>query len=142
MPVASTTSTVVVSSSVAPINLQAAATADRTISGTAILNPLSTTEVAYVTAKQSFATGPTVSIKYQGADVTTGAYSLSLPTVAPQLAPYSATLPLVFATKTDTTPGTGKYKLEASAIGYTTASMPSVDISTANQTAVNFTLIP
>ncbi|OGB02013.1 MAG: hypothetical protein A3E79_13510 [Burkholderiales bacterium RIFCSPHIGHO2_12_FULL_61_11] len=142
VPVASTTSTVVVSSSVEPINLQAAATANRIISGTAILNPLSTTEAAYVTAKQSFATGPTVSIKYQGADVTTGAYSLSLPTVAPQLVSYSATLPLVFVTKTDTTPGTGKYKLEASANGYTTASMPSVDISTANQTAVNFTLIP
>ncbi|MFD2270642.1 hypothetical protein ACFS07_04555 [Undibacterium arcticum] len=142
VPVASTTSTVVVSTSAAPISLAAAATADRTISGIASLNPVSSTEVAYVTAKQSFAAGPTVAIKYQGADVTTGAYTLSLPTVAPQLAPYSATLPLVFATQTTTTPGTGKYKLEASANGYTTLSILSVDISVANQTAVNFALIP
>ncbi|MFD2270644.1 hypothetical protein ACFS07_04565 [Undibacterium arcticum] len=142
VPVASTTSTVVVSTNAAPISLAAAATADRTISGIASLNPVSSTEVAYVTAKQSFATGPTVAIKYQGADVTTGAYTLSLPTVAPQLAPYSATLPLVFTTQTNTTPGTGKYKLEASANGYTTLSILSVDISVANQATVNFALIP
>jgi len=142
VPVASTTSTVMVSSSAAPINLLAAATGPGVISGTVTLNPPSSTEVAFVTAKQSFAAGPTVAVKYQGVDVSTGAYALTLPIVAPQLAPYSATLPLVFTTQTNTVPGTGKYKVEAAANGYVTQTAASVDISTVNQNAVNFTLTP
>lgn len=143
VPVASTTSTVVVSSGVTPINLQVSATPPGTISGTAILNPVSITEVGYVAAKQSFASGPTVTIKYQGADLTTGAYALAnLPTVAPQLAQYSITLPLAFSTQSNTVPGTGKYAVEASATGYLTQLNPSVDITTLNQTGINFTLTP
>ena len=142
VPVASTTSTVVVSTNVDPINLIAAASGPGVISGTVTLNPPSSTEVAFVTAKQSFATGPTVAVKYQGVDVSTGAYALTLPIVAPQLAPYSTTLPLVFISQSNTVPGTGKYKVEAAANGYTTQAISSVDISTANQSAVNFTLMP
>lgn len=141
VPVASTTSVVKVSSNVAPIGLPVAASG--TIGGTALLNPVSATEVAYVAAKQSFAAGPTVTIKYQGADVISGAYTLSqLPVAAPWFAPYSATLPIIFAAQTNTTPGTGKYRVEASANGYATQFTPSVDISTANQSGVNFTLLP
>ncbi|MNN68063.1 hypothetical protein D3C81_1837390 [compost metagenome] len=103
---------------------------------------MSTTELATVSAKQSFAAGPTVTVKYQGVDIATGAYALTLPTVAPQLAPYSATLPLVFTAQANTLPGTGKYKVEAAANGYAVQSLPSVDISTANQLGVSFTLIP
>ena len=142
VPVASTTSTVVVSTNVDPINLIAAASGPGVISGTVALNPPSSTEVAFVTAKQSFATGPTVAVKYQGVDVSTGAYALTLPIVAPQLAPYSTTLPLVFISQSNTVPGTGKYKVEAAANGYVTQAISSVDISTANQSAVNFTLMP
>ncbi|TNC79086.1 DUF4382 domain-containing protein [Janthinobacterium lividum] len=142
VPVATTTSTTTLSSASAPINLVAAATAPGIIGGTVALAPVSTTELATVSAKQSFAAGPTVTVKYQGADIATGAYALTLPTVAPQLAPYSATLPLVFTAQANTLPGTGKYKVEAAANGYAVQSVPSVDISTANQLGVSFTLIP
>lgn len=143
VPVASTTSTVVVSSNSTPIDLQAAATPPGAISGTVVLNPVSATEIAYVAAKQSFSAGPTVTIKYQGADVASGAYALSnLPTVAPQLGQYSAALPIMFATQPNTTPGTGKYVVEASANGYVTQSNLSVNVTTGNQPAINFTLTP
>jgi hypothetical protein len=143
VPVFTSVSISPVSTALVPINLQSAATAEGTISGTVTLNPASATEVSYVAAKQSFASGPTVTIKYQGADLATGAYTLSnLPTVAPQLAHYSALLPLTFATQSNTTPGTGKYIVEASANGYVTQTNPSVDISTANQSGINFTLTP
>ena len=142
VPVATATSTTTLSSASAPINLVAAATAPGIIGGTVALAPVSTTELATVSAKQSFAAGPTVTVKYQGVDIATGAYALTLPTVAPQLAPYSATLPLVFTAQANTLPGTGKYKVEAAANGYAVQSVPSVDISTANQLGVSFTLIP
>lgn len=142
VPVATATSTTTLSSASAPINLVAAATAPGIIGGTIALAPVSVTEVATVSAKQSFAAGPTVTVKYQGVDIATGAYALTLPTVAPQLAPYSATLPLVFTAQANTLPGTGKYKVEAAANGYAVQSVPSVDISTANQLGVSFTLIP
>jgi hypothetical protein len=143
VPVASTTSTVVVSSNSTPIDLQAAATPPGAISGTVVLNPVSATEIAYVAAKQSFSAGPTVTIKYQGVDVASGAYALSnLPTVAPQLGQYSAALPIMFATQPNTTPGTGKYVVEASANGYVTQSNLSVNVTTGNQPAINFTLTP
>ncbi|MNK70650.1 hypothetical protein D3C87_900800 [compost metagenome] len=142
VPVATATSTTTLSSASAPINLVAAATAPGIIGGTVALAPVSITEVATVSAKQSFAAGPTVTVKYQGVDIATGAYALTLPTVAPQLAPYSATLPLVFTAQANTLPGTGKYKVEAAANGYAVQSLPSVDISTANQLGVSFTLIP
>lgn len=141
VPVAGTTSVTPLSTSGAPISLLAAGTPDRGISGTVTMTPASS-EVAYVAAKQSFAAGPSVTVKYQGANLTTGTYALSLPVVAPQLAAYSATLPLVFVTKTDTTPGTGKYKMEASATGYSTGVIPSVNISATGQSGVNFSLIP
>jgi hypothetical protein len=143
VPVATPISIAMVSTALAPINLQTAATATGAISGTVTLNPASTTAVGYVSAKQSFASGPMVTIKYQGADLATGAYTLSnLPTAAPQLAQYSALLPLIFTSQTNTTPGTGKYIVEVSATGYATQTTPSVDISTANQAGVNFTLTP
>ncbi|MGX9772728.1 DUF4382 domain-containing protein [Janthinobacterium aestuarii] len=142
VPVATATSTTTLSSASAPINLVAAATAPGIIGGTVALAPVSITEVATVSAKQSFAAGPTVTVKYQGVDIATGGYALTLPTVAPQLAPYSATLPLIFTAQANTLPGTGKYKVEAAANGYAVQSVPSVDISTANQLGVSFTLIP
>lgn len=140
VPVASTTSVVKVSSAAAPIGLPAAATG--AISGLVTLNPASD-EVAYVAAKQSFAAGPTVTVKYQGANLETGAYTLSnLPTTAPLFAQYSATQPIVFTPQANTVPGTGKYKVEASANGYATQFTPSVNISTTNQSGVDFTLVP
>lgn len=142
VPVASTSSTVALSSSAVPIMLLAATSGPGVISGSVTLNPPDSAVVPYVTAMQSFAAGPSVSVKYQGVNLSSGAYSLTLPIVAPQLAPYSASLPLVFVSKTDTLPGTGKYKLEAAASGYATQNVASVDISTSNQSGLDFTLVP
>jgi hypothetical protein len=135
IPVVSTTSTVVVSSSTAPITLPADTT-PRTISGTALLNPVSSTEVAFVAAKQSFASGPTVTVKYQGADLNTGAYSLTLPTAAPLFGTFG-TLPI---TLTPATALAGKYSASASAQGYVTQTT-TADISAA-PVVQNFTLVP
>jgi len=141
VPVATTSSNTVLSTASAPINL--AASTSGSISGVVTLAPASTTEPAYVAAKQSFAAGPTVTIKYQGADLVSGAYTLArLPIAAPQYTMYSATLPLVFTQNLTTTPGAGKYKVDASATGYTAKSVSTVDISAASQSNVNFALIP
>lgn len=138
VPVASTTSTTVLSTAAAPIML--APGNSGSIGGAVTLNPASG-EAVYVSAKQSFASGPTVTITYQGADLATGAYTIaSLPVSAPQYATYSASLPLSFAASTATTPG--KYRVEAAAAGYATKAVEAVDITAANQTNVNFSLTP
>ncbi|OGB26745.1 MAG: hypothetical protein A3I66_21535 [Burkholderiales bacterium RIFCSPLOWO2_02_FULL_57_36] len=140
VPVASTSSRVDVSTSAAPIVLQTSAT--RNIGGTVLLSPSSTTEVGYVAAQQTFAAGPKVTVKYRGADISNGTYSLaSLPTAAPQYGQYSATLPITLTTQTTTTPGTGKYLLEASALGYVTQTNASVDLTPADQSGIDFTLV-
>ncbi len=133
-----TTSIVPVSTVGTPTSLQTAATPGRAISGTVTLSP-SFTEVAYVAAQQTFAAGPKVTIKYQGADLSNGSYTLSnLPTAAPQLGLYSVTLPIALVTKLDTTPGTGKYSVEASGIGLVSKTVTPVDITTVDQTNINF----
>lgn len=140
VPVSATASTAL-STTAAPISLAVSTTAS--ISGTALLVPASATEAVYVAARQSFAAGPTVTVKYQGADLLTGAYAIAnLPVAAPQYAVYSATLPLVFAANTSSTPGTGKYSVEATATGYKAQVNPMVDVSVTNATAVNFSLVP
>lgn len=141
VPVASATSTVAVSTSTAPIRLVTAATPPGSISGTVTLTPASATESAYVAAKQSFANGPTVTIKYQGAEVATGVYSLAnLPTVPPLLGRYDATQPVTLTAQTNTVPGTGRYAVEASANGYAPQTSASIDISAASRTGIDFSL--
>ena len=143
VPVATTTSNTVLSTTSAPINLATSTSTSASISGVVTLAPASALEPAYVAARQSFAAGPTVTIKYQGGDLVSGAYTLArLPLAAPQYSAYSATLPLVFTQNVMTTPGAGKYKVEASATGYTARSVAAVDISVAAQSNVNFTLVP
>jgi hypothetical protein len=140
VPVASTTSTTALSTSAAPITM--ATSVNGTISGTVTLVPASTTEVAFVAAKQSFAAGPTVVIKYQGSDLTNGSYTLAkLPVAAAQYTTFSA-LPLSFTQSVNSVPGTGKYTLDVSANGYTTKVLTPVDISLANQSNVNVSLAP
>ena len=141
VPVASTTSTTVLSTPAMPIAM--AASASGAISGTASLTPVSATEAVYVAAKQSFAAGPTVTIKYQSANLTSGAYTLAkLPLAPAQYSAYSATRPLVFSQNLNSSPGAGKYTLDASASGYAMKSVTPVDISVANQANVNFSLTP
>jgi hypothetical protein len=139
VPVAASGSTVL-STTAAPLDLPVSTMGS--IAGTVTL-PANATEAAYVSAKQTFAAGPTVTVKYAGADVSTGAYTIAnLPVAAPRYAAYSATLPLTFATATTVLPGAGKYRVEASGTGYTTKAIDMVDISTANAAKVDFTLTP
>ncbi len=143
VPVATATTTVILNTKTTAIDLTTSITPAGIISGVVTLNPASSTEAAYVSAKQSFTAGPTVTIQYQGADIVSGEYSLSnLPTVAPQFAVYSATSPLQFSTPTGTLPGNGKYIVEAAASGYQSKVNAAVDIFTGNQAGINFTLAP
>jgi hypothetical protein len=84
-----------------------------------------------------------VTVKYKGADITTGAYTMAgLPVSAPQYAAYSATLPLVFSAQTTVTVGAAaKYTIEAAATGYA-AKSGAADVTAAATTTVNFTLTP
>jgi hypothetical protein len=131
VPVATTTSVVNVSVSGTPITLPSSAT--HIVSGTATLSPTSSTESAYMTAKQTVP--PDITVESQAADLLSGAYSLTLPIGVPQLGPYS-TLPIVFSAAQSGVAGT--YTIEASATGYTTQSFIE-NISTADATQ-NFTL--
>lgn len=139
VPVAASGSTVL-STATAPLDLPVSTMGS--IAGTVTL-PANATEAAYVSAKQTFAAGPTVTVKYAGADISTGAYTIAnLPVAAPQYAAYSATLPLTFAAATTVLPGASKYRVEAAGTGYTTKTIDLVDISTGNATKVDFTLTP
>lgn len=143
VPVATTTSTTSLSTVAAPLVLATSPTGS--IAGTVTMTPASATgEAAYVAARQTFAAGPTVVVKYAGADLLTGAYSINnLPVAAPLYATYSATLPLTFSASTAVTPGVGKYSVSASATGYATLTkVDAVDIATQNASNVNFALVP
>ena len=140
VPVTATTSVIYVSDDITPITLDVSAN-NNTISGTVTLIPASTTEVAYVAAKQTIGAAPIVTVKSVAADdspSTLGDYSLTLPADAPWLGPYATPLPIVFAAQSGVA---GIYTLEASENGYATRSR-SEDISAGNQTAQNFTLAP
>jgi hypothetical protein len=132
------TGTTALSTAAAPLSL--ATSAVGSIGGTVTL-PANATEAAYVAAKQTFAAGPTVTVKYAGADISTGAYTIaSLPLAAPQYAAYSATLPLVFAPSATVLPGVGKYRVDAAGTGYAAKTIDVVDISAADAAKVDFTL--
>lgn len=134
VPIASTTSIVNVSDAGTPITLPVSTT--HMVSGTVTLNPASSTEVAYVDAAQTIP--PLVTVKSQAADLSSGAYTLTLPASAPQFGPYGA-LPIMFSTAQSAV--TGVYTLDVSANGYMTQSQPE-NISAGDATAQNFTLVP
>jgi hypothetical protein len=140
VPVSTTTSMTALSTQAVPIALPSSPVAR--ISGVVTLAPPSSTEAAYLSARQTFSAGPTVTVRYRGADLATGSYTLTnLPILAPQLAAYSATLPQSFSAGF-TTAGAGRYQVVASATGYTAKSVSNVDVTSADQTNVNFTLAP
>ena len=136
VPVASTTSVVILSNTATPITLPVSAT--HIVSGTETLNPLSPTTAAYVAGKQTFGTAPIVTVKFVAADdLSPFAYTLTLPIGAPMLGQYATALPIALVAQ----PGVaGKYTVEASATGYQTQSV-SKDISAADATQ-NFILVP
>jgi len=136
VPVATTSSLTTVSDSTNPISLAASTT--HAISGTATLNPPNANVVAYVAAQQTFSSGTTVTVASQSADLTTGAYSLTLPTGAPSFGQYTVTLPIALSADSAVA---GHYTAVASADGYTSQSA-SEDISAGDATNQDFTLVP
>ncbi len=139
VPVSNATGTAgatITSTSASPISLPTSSV--QNISGTITLNPAGTDTVAYLAAKQTFTAGPTVTVRSQGADLLSGAYSVALPIVPPLLGSYGAgTVPILLAPQ----PGAaGLYAAEASASGYQTQSV-NEDISAGDVTQY-FTLIP
>ena len=87
-----------------------------TVSGN--VGPALARETASVRALQVVGTVPAIEVAAVNVDSSTGNYSLFLPTVAPRLLTYSnpMTTPLNFQAQTASA---GKYKVEASATGYT-----------------------
>jgi len=116
-----------ISTSAAPITMPASAT--NVVSGT--VSPASIE--ATVSASQTFAAGPKVTVAYMNADASSGAYSFALPTAAPSLGQYSASLPISLSQQADVA---GKYTVEADAAGYP-AQLSLIDILNAGA-AVNF----
>ena len=136
VPVPTATSIVLVSTNVAPITLSASGT--HKISGTVTLNPVNPTTVAYVAAKQTVGTTPTVTVKSVAADDLTGNYALTLlPIGKPKRGTLGVTLPVVFAEQDVA----GKYKVEATASGYQTQLSAEKNISLIDETQ-NFVLMP
>jgi len=138
VPVADSASLVAISTEADPIVLPVSAT--RTVSGRATLNPPSAAdEAVVVAARQTFGGGPTVTVKWQAADLLTGAYALNLPVGAPLLGTYrvGGTLPIPLAPQAALA---GRYTVEAAASGYQAQSI-SGDISPAN-VIHDFVLVP
>lgn len=143
VPVQTSTSTTIISTSDAPFGLGPSATG--TINGTVTLNPVTDEEAVFVTAKQTLVSGPTVTVKSLAATLLTTTpligdfeYALTLlPTAAPSLAPYSATLPIT-PTPVGQSTVAGIYTVHASATGYATQSAPNISTGTTQ----NFNLIP
>ncbi len=138
VPVTSTTSVTVLSSSLLPITLPASPVS-RMVSGTAVLNPANALVDTYVAAKQTFGTAPTVTVKSVMADdQALGAYTMTLPASAPMYSPYA-----INWSSTSLAAQAGlaaKYNVEASAIGYQTQ-VYTKDITTLDATQA-FLLIP
>ncbi|HJV82645.1 DUF4382 domain-containing protein [Noviherbaspirillum sp.] len=126
-----TGTTTPVSTSTAPITL--ATSAMRTISG--IATP--TTAQATVRSTQTYASGgPKVEVAFKAADLTSGAYAMSVPVAAPLLGKFG-TLPITLAADASLA---GKYVLEASATGFATQTF-NADVGTADVTK-DFALVP
>lgn len=125
----------VLSTAAAPITLPTSLTpASRSASGT--LGPAAARETAEVRALQAVGNVPAVEVAHDNADATSGAWQLALPTDAPRLATFAATLPLTFTAQPA---AAGKYTLQARAPGYVTQNV-AADVATAAVTR-DFTLV-
>jgi len=138
VPVASTTSMIDVSDIGTPISLQTSLS-NHSVSGAVTMNPPSTEEVAYVTAKQTIGVAPTVTVESVAADdiVSPHAYMMTLPSDEPWLGQYAGSLPVTIFAQSGVA---GAYTMEASANGYQTSTPVAVDVSTNDVTNVDFVL--
>ena len=144
VPVLSSTSITTVSTAsmpAPPITLQTSTS--QSINGTVTLNQGTDEETVFVSGKQTFGIGPTVTVKSKTANLLTGnptgdyEYALTLPIGAPSLAPYATPLPVVFVQQPLVA---DKYTIQASATGYVTQSAP--DISTGATQDFTLNLVP
>lgn len=138
VPVPTSTSITTVSTNVAPIGLNPSATGS--IGGRVTLsNPAIDDATVFVSARQTFSSGSTVTVKSQTASVVTGdptgdyAYDLTLPVAAPSLWQYSPSQPIALAADPAVA---DKYTVQASATGYVTQSFPNIP----TRATQNFTL--
>ena len=149
VPVPSSTSITIVSTSDAPIPVLTPptleASASHNIGGAVTLNPATDDASVLVAAKQTLNGGPTVTVKSQvatvnDATVPTGdyEYNLTLPIGAPSLGSYATPLPIVFAQQPPAV--AGHYTVQASALGYA-SQLFAQDISLGSGTQ-NFSLTP
>lgn len=125
-------STTVISTPAAPLILSVSAA--NSVSGTV----LPVAAQAGLRATQTYGTTAPVivTVKSTGADLSTGAYYMSLPVSAAMLGAYgSGTLPIQFTAQSTSA---GKYSAEAAATGYVTQTVP-VNVTNASVTQ-NFTL--
>jgi hypothetical protein len=149
VPVNPAPSITIISTSIAPINLTGSTT--HSISGTVQLTtPATDDATVLVTAKQSFGSGPTVTVKSQAATLIPGgspgdySYTLTLPADPPMLGQYS-TPPITLTAQSLVA---GQYSVEGSGQSLTDAytnQLPSpllVDISGGDKSNQNFTLTP
>jgi hypothetical protein len=138
VPVASTTSMIDVSDTITPISLQTSLI-NHAVSGYVTLNPPSTEEVAYVTARQTIGVAPTVTVKFVAADdlVSPHTYTMTLPSDDPWVGQYAGSLPVTIAAQSGVA---GAYTLGASANGYQTSATVAVDISGSDVLNKNFIL--
>lgn len=127
-----TQGTTTLSTSASPITL--GTSSSHIASGT--VKPVEAQDDGVVRALQVVGTVPKVEVATANVDDTTGHYSISLPIATPQLAEFSATLPLIFAAQG----AAGVYTLEASAAAFTTQAA-QVDLSSGDVTQ-DFTLLP
>jgi hypothetical protein len=146
VPVSTSTSITTISTSGAPIPLNASTT--HSIGGTVTLNPATDEPTVFVAAKQTLDGGPTVTVKSLPATLLTVnpgdptgdyGYDLTLPIGAPSLGSFSTSLPIVFAQQ-PVAVGV-RYAIQASAATYQIQSLNIPDIS-AVTTPLDFTLMP
>ena len=124
VPVPTNTSITHVSVQGMPLALDPSAV--QTVSGTVTLVPGTDDPTVIMSARQTFGTGPTITVRTQPASLVEGTpagdstYALPLPIAAPSLGQYSATMPISV-----TPQGTvaGQYVVRGAAEGYATQSV-------------------
>ena len=135
VPVSDTSSTVI-GSSTARIGTPVSA-ASHVASGGVTVSGSAANTGASVRATQTLSGGPTIEAGYNGADATTGAYSMTLPAGAPARLAYAAGA-TTFTFSSDM-PTAGAYRLEASAPSRTPM---AANIALTANVVTNFAFMP
>jgi hypothetical protein len=155
VPVPTSTSVTIISTSVTPFTLQTSTS--QSVNGTVTLsNPATDDGTVLVAAKQTLNGGPTVTVKSQVAPVLTTtpliigdySYNLTLSIGAPWLGQYSTTLPIALTAAAQSAVA-GVYTVQGSATVFGTPTVyatqtppPSPVNITGGSTTQNFTLTP